>query len=373
MEVSERRYRRLFESAHDGILILEAETGKIVDANPFLLDLLGYRPDELLGKQPWEIGMFADIEANKAALNKLQEKGYIRYEDLPLQPKNGHEQIDVEVVSNVYQEGERQVIQCNIRDIRPRKAATDAARRDDQALKVLSAEFLARAAHELRGPLMVMLGWEQAMSRPNASPRDATVGLEAILRSARAQSRVVNDLMDASRMIFGKLQCECKPLDVAEIVADAVEDASPEAEESRIELKWTPVVAGPLMVNGDAARLHQVFGNILHNALKFTPEGGTIYVSVMERAANAVIEIRDTGRGIAQDLLPGIFDAFRQSDDRAVQRHGGLGLGLAIVKEIVTLHGGQVTAESRAGATFTVSLPLPSPNRPVNEPPTISS
>lgn len=356
IEVSERRYRRLFESAHDGILILDAASGRILDVNPFLLALLGYKAEELVGKQPWEIGIFADIEANKAALKELQEKGEIRYEDLPLQTKDRNAQIDVEFVSNVYQEGEREVIQCNIRDIRTRKASEDAAKLEAGRVARMKDELLAMVSHELRGPLMVVLGWTQALQRSNGDRKDLAIGLDAISRGARTQARLVEDLLDVSRIIFSKLRCECKAVNVAEIVSDAVEDARPGAEEKRIALQWAGATS-EAVVNGDAARLRQVFDNILSNAMKFTPDGGAVYVTVLPRDRDVVIQIRDTGRGISSELLPRIFDRFRQSE-AGTPNHGGLGLGLAIVKEIVDLHGGTVEAESQAGATFTVTLPL---------------
>ena len=361
IEVSERRYRRLFESAHDGILILDAASGKILNVNPFLLELLGYKEEEeLLGKQPWEIGIFADIEANKAALAELQAKGYIRYEDLPLQAKNRQEQIDVEFVSNVYQEGDQSVIQCNIRDIRARKAATDAASTEAHRAARTKDEFLALVSHEMRTPLHAVVGWVQVLKRSKGDPEHLAAGLDAIARSTRVQSRLVEDLLDVSRIIFGKLFCDRRPVDVVSVMSDALETARPLATGKRIELHWTDS-SREVVVNGDAARLYQVFDNILSNAIKFTPAEGTVHVSVHLAGADVEIRIRDTGSGITPDLLPLIFERFRQSEVAALHKHGGLGLGLAIVKEIVALHGGNVRAESPGkgkGTTFFVSLPL---------------
>jgi PAS domain S-box-containing protein len=360
MEVSERRYRRLFESAHDGILILDAGSGQILDANPYLLTLLGYKEQELLGKQPYEIGIFADIEANKAALKELQEKHQIRYENLPLQTKNHDQQIDVEFVSNVYQEGDRSVIQCNIRDIRTRKAETDAARLEVKRGNTTRDQLLAMVAHELRTPLNAVQGWSQVLRRSLDNPGRLATGLEAILCSARVQSRLVEDLLDMSRIAYGKLLCDRQPLDIVNIVSDAIETARPMADGKRIELKWTDR-SREVVVSGDAVRLHQVFDNILFNALKFTLPGGFIEVLVCPGDTEVDIRFRDTGRGISSDDLPFIFDCFRQAGPAGSQKQGGLGLGLTIVKELVILHDGTVKAESQGegqGATFTVTLPL---------------
>ena len=148
LKASELRYRRLFETAQDAILILDGDTGKIIDSNPFLSDLLGYSPDELQGKELWQIGLFQDIEASRAAFRQLQDKGYIRYENLPLETKDGPCAC-VEFVSNVYRVEGHQIIQCNIRDISDRKRAEEALRDADRRKD----EFLAMLAHELRNPL----------------------------------------------------------------------------------------------------------------------------------------------------------------------------------------------------------------------------
>jgi len=357
---SEQHYRRFFESAHDGILILDSATGKIVDVNPFLLTLLGYREEELLGKQPWEIGIFADFEANDAALKELHERGYIHFEDLPLANKSHDQLIDVEFVSNVYREGEREVIQCNIRDIRPRKAATDAASLEAQRVSRMKNEFLAMVAHELRTPLHAVLGWAQVLRRSKGNPDHLAAGLDAIMRSARVQSRLVEDLLDVSRIVFGKLFCDLRPLDVVNVVSDAINTARPLADGKRIEIKWTDG-SREVVVNGDAPRLYQVFDNILSNAIKFTDPAGMVSVSIHPREPEVEIRILDTGSGIAPELLPFIFDRFRQSDGPAGHKQSGLGLGLAIVKEIVTLHGGKVKAASDGrgcGTTMSVFLPM---------------
>jgi signal transduction histidine kinase len=163
-----------------------------------------------------------------------------------------------------------------------------------------------------------------------------------------------------TRIDFDKLPCEFELLNVVQVVFDVIESVRPKADEKRIELHWIDGTA-EAVVNGDAGRLRQVFENILTNSIKFTPTRGTVEISLLSRKREVMIRIQDTGRGISSDVLPKIFERFRQSEASDARKLGGLGLGLAIVKELVTLHGGTVTAESQGqglGATFTVTLPL---------------
>jgi len=262
------------------------------------------------------------------------------------------------------------VIQCNIRDIRARKAAADererlwaiakATRGDSERANRTKNEFLAMVSHELRAPLHNILVWTQLLLRMKDNPQDLATGLDAIARSVRAQTRLIDDLGDVSRIGFGKFSCDDKPVDVVQVVSAAIEAARPIAHEKRIDLELSGATS-EVVVNGDPGRLHQVFGNLLFNALKFTPAGGKVEVTVVPQDADMEIRIRDSGMGISPKILPWIFDRFRQSEAPTVRKHGGLGLGLAIAKEIVALHGGTVRAESQGegqGATFSVKLPL---------------
>ncbi|HLJ96960.1 MAG TPA: PAS domain S-box protein, partial [Gemmataceae bacterium] len=186
MRASEVRYRRLFETAQDAILILDGDTGKIIDANPFLSDLLGYSPEELLGKELWEIGLFQDIEASQAAFRQLQEKGYIRYEDLPLETKDGRRAY-VEFVSNVYPVDVHQVIQCNIRDISDRKRAEEALRDVDRRKD----EFLAILAHELRNPLAPIRNAVHVMRLKGTDEPDVQWARDVVERQVQQLTRLV--------------------------------------------------------------------------------------------------------------------------------------------------------------------------------------
>jgi CheY-like chemotaxis protein len=183
--------------------------------------------------------------------------------------------------------------------------------------------------------------------------------IAAIDRNARAQHRLVEDLLDVSRIVTGKFDLEQKPMHLATVVAAAVDAARPAAVELDVDLQVR--VAGSPIINGDSYRVQQVVGNLLSNALKFTPPAGRVWVELATEGAQATLTIRDTGRGIRADLLPFIFDRFRQGDSTTTREHSGLGLGLAIVHHIVELHGGTVTASSdgeNKGATFKITLPM---------------
>jgi CheY-like chemotaxis protein/nitrogen-specific signal transduction histidine kinase len=221
-------------------------------------------------------------------------------------------------------------------------------------------EFLAVLSHELRTPLQAILGWTRLLGPRLHDAHLVGRGLATIERSAAAQAILIEDLLDVSRIVAGKLRIDRKPVDVAGVITTAVEATRSAAEARSLAVD---VRLGPLdgVVVGDAARLQQIVTNLLTNAVKFTPSGGRIVVRLERAGAAARIVVADTGCGISGDLLPHVFDRFRQGDSGATRTQGGLGLGLAIVRHLVELHGGTVTAESGGeaqGATFTVILPV---------------
>ena len=483
---SEARYRRLFETAQDAILILEEASGKIMDANPFVIDLLGYPLEELIGKELWEIGLFSDTLESKAAMHRLQETGYIRYEDMPLETKGG-KRVEVEFVSNSYLVGDLKVIQCNIRDITDRKWAEEAARisaqrfqflaesmpimiftakpdgemdycnrqmteftglscgelstagrapfthpdeaaeddrlwrgsiesgepfqiesrfrradgvyrwhltraaamrdaggimiwigsstdihdrksveetlvrqyHESEALSRAKDEFLATSSHELRTPLTSILGWAELLVAGGLDAETRRVALDSIVQSARAQSRLIDDMLDVSRLLTGKLELNSEPVDVAASVLLALRAITPSAERKNITLEKS-FTLGTSRVDGDPTRLQQIFWNILANAVKFTPTGGHIRVRMSSTDSRIEIVVTDTGQGISAEFLPRVFDSLSQQRGSSTRHHGGLGLGLSIVRQLVQMHGGTVHAQSGGegkGATFTVSLP----------------
>jgi PAS domain S-box-containing protein len=369
LRTSEMRYRRLFESARDGILILNADTLRITDVNPFMFELLNYTHDEFLEKELWEIGVFKDKAASQEAFRELQLTGYLRYENLPLQTKGGKLR-EVEFVSNVYDEGTHRVIQCNIRDITDRKRAEEerklllesaqAARAEADVANNIKDEFLATLSHELRTPLTSILGWSHLLDNGKLDEEGAKRAVETIVRNAEAQKQLIDELLDISRIIIGKLRLDVSPIQLAPMIESIVDGMRPAADARNIQLQ-TALDQSVDPISGDPDRLQQVFWNLLSNAIKFTSHGGKVLVRLERTDSNLEITISDTGQGIPRELLPYVFDRFRQSDSSSSRTHGGLGLGLAIVRQLVELHGGTVSAESPGegeGSTFRVRLPV---------------
>jgi signal transduction histidine kinase len=231
-----------------------------------------------------------------------------------------------------------------------------AARHEAELANAAKDEFIALASHELRTPLTSILGWAVLVrSMPEGPQREHA--LETIEKNARAQKRLIDDLLDMSRAMSGKLSIEPKPSNVDEAVAAAVAALAPVSDEKGVGVE---VDARGGIVQCDETRIKQVVTNLLTNAIKFTPRGGHVSVTARRRDDGVDIVVRDTGEGIAPDLLKRIFEPFKQADTSPSRVHGGLGLGLAIVKRIVEAHGGRVRAESDGvgcGAAFTVSLP----------------
>jgi signal transduction histidine kinase len=253
-------------------------------------------------------------------------------------------------------------------------AAAEEARAEAEAANRMKDDFLATLSHELRTPLNAILGWSRLLKGGRLKPADVDEGHAVIERNARALVRLVEDLLDVSRIAAGTLRLEVQPVDLVEVVEAALAAVLPAAEAKGVRIDTAlDALAGP--VTGDPARLQQVVWNLLSNAVKFTPEGGRVRVLLGRDGSHAVLSVRDTGRGIRPEFLPRVFDRFRQADASTTRRHGGLGLGLSIVKQLVEMHGGGVRAESPGedrGSTFTVTLPLmvgPSPGRPAGNPP----
>ncbi len=355
VRTSEVRYRRLFETAQDAILILDGDTGKIIDSNPFLRDLLGYSFGELRGKELWEIGLFQDIEANRAAFRQLQEKGYIRYEDLPLGTKDGR-LVSVEFVSNVYPVEGRQVIQCNIRDISDRKRAEESLREANRRKD----EFLAMLAHELRNPLAPIRNAVEVMRLKGTDDPEVQWARDVVERQVKQLARLVDDLLDVSRISRGKIHLQMGPVDLAAVVARALEISRSLIDAHKHSLQVS-LPEQTLQVAGDPTRLAQVLSNLLNNAAKYTDEGGSIELTVEASASEAILRVRDTGLGIAADMLPQIFEMFTQVQGSVSRSDGGLGIGLTLVRSLVEMHGGSVAAHSEGhghGSEFVVRLPL---------------
>ena len=278
MEHSEVRYRRLFQMAKDGILILDADTGKVIDANPFMTALLGYSHDEFVGKELWEIGLFRDIDESRAAYRELQENGYLRYEHLPLESRSG-QKVEVEFVSNVYEENNHQVVQCNIRDITERSRLQRLTQEQAAALADLDRrkdEFLAMLSHELRNPLAPILN--AALLLRLHSNRNRLQGIEnpilqqsatIIERQVGQLTHIVDELLEVSRITTGRIQLHQEPIALGVVVENAVSTVRSLIDQRKHELTVSlPTQA--IWVHADAARLEQVVVNLLTNAAKYT-------------------------------------------------------------------------------------------------------
>lgn len=224
--------------------------------------------------------------------------------------------------------------------------------------------FIATVSHELRTPLNAVLGWVQVLRTGNVPPELEERALEAIERNAAAQARLVEDLVDLSRISSGKVQLGLGPVDLADVVSASVDTVRPQADTAGVRLE-AELPSTATTVTGDPTRLQQVCWNLLSNAVKFTPPGGEVRVTLARRGAGVELTVADTGCGIAPELLPHVFERFKQEEaDSGAGREGGLGLGLAIVRHLVDLHKGSVRAASEGrgcGATFTVSLPAADP------------
>ena len=238
--------------------------------------------------------------------------------------------------------------------------AERAARTDAERANRLKDQFLAAVSHELRTPLTTMMLWEKVLRDASVHDELRTRALDVIHQSAMAQSRLVGDLLDVSRAISGKLFIDLRSVDLAHLLSAAIDEIRPAAETKRVSVERAFEIELPEVI-GDASRLRQVFDNLLSNALKFTPAGGRVMVAARREGSSMVVTIRDTGRGIAPEFLPRLFEPFSQTDDALTRAEGGLGLGLTIAHQLVVLHDGTLSAASEGpdrGATFTVSLPL---------------
>jgi len=238
------------------------------------------------------------------------------------------------------------------------------ARSAAEAANQLKDEFLAVLSHELRSPLNTALGWIRLIEAGQLRPEDAQRGMLAIRRSLDHQLRLINDLLDLTSMAAGKTQIVPEYLDLCDLVRLSAEEWRATAASANIDVVTS--LDGPAPIYGDPQRLDQVFSNLMANAIKFTPQGGRVSVSVGVNGAEAYIVVTDTGRGIEADFLPHVFAKFRQAESSTTRTVGGVGLGLAIVRSLVELHGGQVRAQSDGpgrGACFTITLPLASAAR----------
>lgn len=374
------RYRRLFEASQDGVLILDAETGQITEANPFLTNLLGYSHTELLGKKLWEIGLLQNVEANRAIFQRLKEGDILRFEDLPLVTHDGR-QVDVEFISSTYRAGNQLVIQCNIRDMTNRKRAEAELRQFAKRLERSNQElqdFASVASHDLQEPLRKIQAFGD---RLNAKYADALSDegrdyLERMQNAAKRMQILINDLLK-----FSRITTKAKPF-IPVNLNDTVQDVLSDLEIHIQQANGTIVVGDLPTIEADPTQIRQLLQNLISNALKFhqphIPPHIHIHARILSTAqpltksleqsvpphffschqALCQLQISDNGIGFHEKYLDRIFTVFQRLHGRG--EYDGTGMGLAICRKIVDRHSGHITARSipERGTTFIVTLPV---------------
>lgn len=366
VSASELRYRRLFEAAHDGILIMDPATRRIIDVNPFLEEFLGYTREEFLGKELFEIGLLKDAAASQAAFRELQLNGHIRYENLPLETKAGR-RVEVEFVSNVYDEGDHQVIQCNIRDITARKENERALQAAEAKLARHAAEletvvsrrtaelrlsnsqletFVYSIAHDLRTPLRAMQGFAQLLVEDHTAKLDQQGRDYAnyINTAAQTMDHLLVDLLAFSQV--NQQEIALVPVALGSVVQSALAGCAEQirASGARVEnlAPWPAVLA-------HASTLQQVLVNLIGNAVKFSAGPAPLVRLGSEPRPGGVVRVwvEDNGIGIPAEFQERIFQVFKRLHPTA---YPGTGIGLAIVQKGVERLGGRVGVVSAPGA-----------------------
>jgi PAS domain S-box-containing protein len=369
---SEQRYRIVAETASDAIISID-EQSNILFINRAGERIFGYKPEQMIGQSLNMLMPEYLRHVHNKRLARYVETGkrHISWEqvEVPALHQNGHE-FPIEISFGNFSKGGKHIFIGIARDISERKRVEkqreellrreQEARHQSEEANRIKDDFLATLSHELRTPLNAILGWSQMLRTHNLSDSDTEKALATIERNARSQSQLIDDLLDISRIITGKLRLDVRAVDLTSVILAAVDAARPAAQAKNIRLQTLlDPQSGP--ISGDPDRLQQVIWNLLSNAVKFTPKGGRVQARLERINSHVEIVVSDTGIGIEPDFLPNVFDRFRQSDGSMTRRHGGLGLGLAIVQQLVELHGGIITVESEGegqGSTFTVSLPL---------------
>ena len=355
-----QEWQTTFDCINDAICLTDRQ-GMVLRVNQAMATILGHPSEGLTGKNWRDILTDAEGEAREV-IARLLTSSSRETRELPI----GDRWFGV-TVDQVPSSGGAVLILSDITEMR--KAREEARsllerekvlRSEAEAANRTKDEFLATLSHEMRTPLQAMLGWLWLLRTGELDPAAAGEALDTVERNARLQARLIEDLLDISRIITGKLRLEMGPVDLTRVVKMALEVVQPAAAAKEIEIhtRLDPQMAP---IAGDANRLQQVIWNLLSNAVKFTPAGGRVEVSLQRGESEAVIRVSDTGKGISESFLPYIFDRFRQADSSVSRPHSGLGLGLAIARHLIELHGGSIGGESGGegrGATFTVHLPI---------------
>src|SRR3989344_4132259 len=364
LKESEVRYRRLFETAHDGILILNSQTGQINDVNPFLEKLLGYSKNEFLNKKLWEVGAFKHMKASKEAFRVLQKEGHLRYENLPLETKDG-QLVEVEFVSNSYMAGNTLVIQCNIRDITERKKLELV--KETKRLLVeerLKVESIADATHELRTPIAIIKGnVDLAMRSGKKNPKSPKSAFKAINYEIKHLSSILADLSLVTSKVWElKNRIFYEKVNLKSLIGVVIERCKPLAHKKKIRI--TAKGIPDLNILGDKVYLEKMLVNLVKNSIIYGHKNGRTVINAKKSKGFVAINVIDNGIGISSEDAPHVFERFYRADKYHTSGGNSIGLGLAIVKWIAEIHGGTVSVKSvknknnAKGSVFSVSLPL---------------
>jgi PAS domain S-box-containing protein len=361
--------RLLVDSVVDYAIFMLDPGGYVMTWNAGAEKIKGYTAGDIVGRHFSTFYPPEDIAARKPEreLREAVEQGRVEDEGWRVRKDGSMFWANVVITALRGEGGELRGFGKVTRDLTERRKAEEterelvreqAARSAAEEANRVKDEFLATVSHELRTPLNAIVGWASLLRRRSGDPEIAKA-VEVIDRNARAQAKIVDDILDVSRIVTGKFRLEPRPLDLAAVAAEALEVVRPSAVAKQIALEFDPGPEGCPLV-GDPERLQQIAWNLLSNAVKFTDPGGSVRASVRREGASAVLTVADTGRGIEPSFLPHVFERFRQADSSTTRRFGGLGLGLALVRHIAELHGGTVAVESEGegkGATFSITLP----------------
>jgi PAS domain S-box-containing protein len=358
-------------NSSDDAIVSKTLDGVITSWNPAAERMFGYTAAEAVGRSITLIIPFDRLSEEDEVLRRLRRGETVdHYETIRVRKDGALRNISVTVSPVRNAAGEIVGASKIARDITAQREAEaergvllareQAARADAEKANRIKDEFLATLSHELRTPLNAILGWTRMLRARSLDPETSDRALETIDRNIQLLTRLVEDVLDVSRITTGTMRLDTRPVGLVPVIEAAVESVRPAARAKGIQIGvFLDSALGP--VAGDASRLQQVVWNLVSNAIKFTPRDGRVEVHLEEHAWQAEIRVVDTGKGIAAEFLPRVFDRFTQADSSRTRAHSGLGLGLAIVRHLAELHGGTVSAESAGegrGTTFTVRLPL---------------
>jgi len=403
LKESEMRYRRLFETAKDGILILDFETGEILEANPFIVNIIDQPLAEVEGKKLWEIGLFCNKEESEQAFIDLKTNGYIRFEDMPIKRRNGSV-VEVEFISNVYLENEYKVIQCNIRDITKRKRAEYALIESEKNLTEqnsnysnlnkeyadlndelshsinriqhinndlvilknkaeesdkLKSAFLANMSHEIRTPMNAIVGFSEFLLNPGLSKKELDRYVQIICASSQQLLTIISDIVDISKIEAGQYSVASETVDINKLMNELLFTYKKSLGSKNLKLNLSTDRPDSLIqMQTDGNRIKQIFCNLLNNAIKFTKEG-EIEFGYKTKANFIEFYVTDHGIGIAPKDQSLVFEHFAQTKIANGELNSGNGLGLSISKALVEKLGGtiHVNSELGIGSSFVFTIP----------------